>query len=247
MKEHESVFLAWQEPDTKNWHVVGLLEKRVKGYAFCYTKGAQKSGKFIPFSGMGDMLKTYVSKELFPLFKNRLLSQTRPEYPDFISWLGLSNEEANPMSILGRSGGHRGTDKFQMFKRISVDSDGNFEYVFFAHGLSHLPKSALNRVSNLINGEKLLLCLDIQNRFDKNAVTIRAEEPAEIVGFCPRYLAKYITEALLVNSSNIEVFVEVLSKNAPANYQLMCKLVGKLSVAQQGSLMADEEFQPVTG
>jgi len=246
MKERDLAFIAWQEPDTKDWHVVGMLEKRLKGYSFCYTEGAQKSDKFIPFSGMENIEETYVSSTLFPLFKNRLLSHNRPEYPDFIGWLGLSDKEATPMNILRRSGGHRGTDNLQIFKRITTDSDGNFEYFFFAHSLRYLAKSALDRVSNLANGEKLLLCLDTQNEHDKNAVIIRANDPAEVVGYCPRYLTKHITEILRIDHSNVSVFVEVVSSTAPANYQLMCKLVGKLNTTQQEKLMIEKEFNPIS-
>lgn len=246
MRERDLVFIAWQEPDNKDWHVVGRLEKREAGYAFCYTQGAQSSDKFILFSGMDNIEETYVSSSLFPLFKNRLLSHNRPEYPDFIAWLGLSDEEATPMNILGRSGAHRGTDKLQMFERITTDSDGRFECFFFAHGLSYLSMSAVDRVSKLVSGDKLLLCLDAQNNYDKDAVIIRANDPAEIIGYCPRYLAKHIAGALRVDSSNIELLVEVVSSSAPANYQLMCKLVGKLDAEQQEKLMSEKEFLPVS-
>ena len=246
MKEHNEVYLAWQEPNTKEWHVVGMLRQHKEGYTFDYTAGARASNKFITFSGMENLEKTYVSTELFPLFKNRLLSKNRPEYPSFIDWLGLEKNDVSPISILGRSGALRGTDTLQMFNRIEVNSDGNFEHVFFAHGLSHLPRGALNRVKKLTRGERLYLCLDCQNSFDKNAIIIRAEEPAEIVGYCPRYFTKYIGKSLRDNSLNISIHVEALSKNAPANYQLMCKLKGKVSIEEKDTFMNQKEFQTIT-
>lgn len=246
MKEHNSVYIAWQEPDTKEWHVIGMLKQSPEGYTFDYTVGAQASTKFIPFSGMDNLEKTYISSELFPLFKNRLLSKNRPEYPRFIKWLGLTENDVTPISILGRSGALRGTDTLQMFNRIEVKPDGSFEHVFFAHGLSHLSKSALDRVLTLKNGDPLYLSLDFQNSFDGNAIIIRANKPAEIVGYCPRYFTKYIGESLRKNSSNISIYVAALSKSAPANYQLMCKLKGKVSVEGKNTFMSQEEFQPIT-
>ena len=246
MKEHSSVYLAWQASDTKEWYVVGMLKQYLEGFTFNYTVGAQVSAKFIPFSGMENLEKTYVSTELFPLFKNRLLSKNRPEYPRFIDWLGLAEENVSPISILGRSGGLRGTDTLQMFNRIEVNSDGSFEHIFFAHGLSHLAPSALDRVLNLKKGELLYLCLDCQNSYDGNAIIIRANNPAKIVGYCPRYFTKYIGEFLRQNSSNISLYVETLSKSAPANYQLMCRLKGKVGVREANTFMNQEEFQVIS-
>jgi hypothetical protein len=243
MEEHNSVYLAWQAPDTREWHVVGMLRQRQQEYTFNYTVGAQASSKFIPFSGMEDVEKTYVSTDLFPLFKNRLLSKRRPEYPRFIEWLGLANEDVSPINVLGRSGALRGTDHLQMFKRIEIKNDGSFEHIFFAHGLSHLPASASERVSNLTKGEQLYLCLDCQNPFDGNAVLILANNPAEIVGYCPRYIAKYINEFLRSDSSSVTIYVEALSKNAPSNYRLMCQLKGKVHPGLANNFMNREEFQ----
>lgn len=228
MKEHNPVFLAWQSPDTRSWHVVGALTETNGGYEFHYTKGAVSAGNtFIPFSGMEDLEKSYVSKELFPLFHNRLLSNKRPEYPSFIQWLGLSEEDATPINILARSGAIRGTDQLQMFRRIDIEQSGSFEHFFFLHGLSHLNKSAQKRVDGLTVGERLYLCLDCQNQYDSQAVIIRADNPAEIVGYCPRYLANDISKLLEISSMLI-VSVEKITRDAPKNYQLMCKVSGQL-------------------
>lgn len=69
MTNTNSVYVAWQAPDTRDWHVVGNLQERKSGYVFRYTKGALKSSKFTKFSGMSDVRETYVSEELFPLLK----------------------------------------------------------------------------------------------------------------------------------------------------------------------------------
>jgi len=70
MKEHNSVYLAWQDYKTREWHVVGVLRMRDSDFLFNYTVGAKSSHDFILFSGMEDLNKTYISKEIFPLFKN---------------------------------------------------------------------------------------------------------------------------------------------------------------------------------
>lgn len=245
MKHDDSVYVAWQAPDTHVWHVVGNLQERDSEYVFSYTKGALNSSKFTKFSGMNDVNETYVSKELFPLFKNRLLSPRRPEYPKFIHWLGLDQTDAKPIDILARSGGMRSTDQLQMFKRIEIDRDGNFEHYFFAHGLSHMTASANERVSKLSSGDKLYFCIDPQNDFDKLAVLIRVDEPAEVLGFCPRYFSRNIRSLLLDEDSTITLSVERISDDAPHNYRLLCKIVGNASPSLHSQMFTSDEFQHV--
>ncbi len=239
MKEHNSVYLAWQDYNTRKWHVVGLLEMRDSDFLFNYTLGAKSSNYFTPFSGMEDLQKTYISKEIFPLFKNRLLSSKRPEYPNFIKWLGL-DDSATPIDVLARSGGSRATDKLQMFKAIDTKNDGHFEHFFFSHGLAHLQESALVRVSKLKTNEKLYLSLDSQNEYDVDAVLIRAGKPAEIVGYCPRYISSAISGLLRHDSKCVSIYVESLPVEAPASYRLMCRLEGCLPNEYIGSLQTSE-------
>lgn len=241
--KNESVYVAWQSPDSRNWHVIGNLQNKGSCYSFNYTQGVENLGKFTPFSGMEDLRKTYVSEDLFPLFKNRLLSPRRPEYPYFIQWLGLNSEDATPLEILGRSGGQRTTDQLQMFKRIEVDDDGYFEHVFFCHGLSYLSESTLERVTSSIKiGEELKMCLDVQNSYDPNAVAIRASNPAELIGYCPRYLAEDILKMLKDDPKSVHLVVANLSEEAPSNYKVMCKISGKLSRSVSCNLMNQNEY-----
>lgn len=246
MNENNSVYLAWQAPDTREWHVVGLLQEQQQGYRFDYTRGAKASDKFIPFSGMETLEHSYLSEELFPLFKNRILSRRRPEYPAFIQWLGLPEDEISPVNLLARSGGLRGTDQLQMFKRIEVKADGTFEHIFFVHGLRHLPASAQARVKTLTQGDQLLLVPDCQNPHDPYAVLIRADRPAEIIGYCPRYLARDIAQLLEHRPDSVKLFVEASSADAPTNYQLMCRLVGQLDAEVDTGLMQQQEFIPLS-
>ncbi len=247
METNRTVYLAWQAPDTRDWHVVGFLtELPGPTYEFGYTKGAEKSTKFMPFSGMDDLHRRYVSKTLFPLFHNRVLSPKRPEYPDFIQWLGLSSDDASPVAILERSGGLRATDQLQVFKRFEIASDGKFEYTFFAHGLGYLPESAKNRVTNLVPAQRLFLCRDVQNEYDKNAIIIRAENPAEIVGYCPRYLVKTMLMLLEQGETCVQVTVDALKDTAPENYKLLCKVKGAIDSKNVEQFMSDDEFLPLT-
>ncbi len=244
MTEPKRVFVAWQDPNARNWHVVGRLTEYEDRFAFNYTKGALRED-FIRFNGMDELNKTYISKDLFPLFKNRLLSHKRPEYPDFIHWLGLKKDKITPAEILGRSGGRRMTDQLQMFNKVDFSEDGSFEYFLFAHGLNYLTTSAKERISKLKNGEQLLFCIDCQNQYDKYAMIIRVDKPAEIVGYCPRYLAAHVLDCLKEDKDSIKVYVEALNEDAPSNYKLMCKIKGKLSKSLIDKFMNYEEFKEI--
>lgn len=241
MNNTESLYIAWQAPDTRDWHVVGNLQSKNNGYTFNYTNGAKKSNKFTPFSGMTDLDKKYVSTDLFPLFKNRLLSPRRPEYSKFIEWLGLSKDSASPIEVLARSGGIRSTDQLQIFKKIEADETGYIEHYFFAHGLSYLSESANKRVSTLKTDDSLRLLPDIQNDYDEHAIAIRTQSPIEIVGYCPRYFAETISTILKNDTKSVELKVHQISTDSPYSYRLLCKLQGYI----QGPIKDNKEYLPI--
>lgn len=240
------LYVTWQTPDTRSWHVVGRLFQREDSiYGFNYTKGALSSKKFTAFSGMEDLETTYLSTDLFPLFLNRILPVKRPEYPEFIKWLGFESNEVEPIDFLERSGGLRETDNLQVFKKLQLDEEGYFSYTIFVHGIKYLNDSVKKRINKLSYGEKLFLCLDVQNQYDENAVIVRAENPAEIIGYCPRYISSDICRILKSDDSNVSIKVEAFSEHAPVNYRLMCKLHGQVSPELKGLLMDGEEFQSI--
>lgn len=134
-----------------------------------------------------------------------------------------------------------------MFNRVEFGDDGSFEHIFFAHGLGYFHDSAEKTVNKLEKGEKLFLCLDLQNEFDKDAVLIRADKPKDIIGYCPRYLAKNISMLVRDDPYSVEIFVEALSEDAPANYKLLCRIKGQVNVnSELASLfMFGEEYKPL--
>ncbi|TVM32193.1 restriction endonuclease, partial [Escherichia coli O177] len=69
--------------------------------------------------------------------------------------------------------------------------------------------------------------------------------PPEIVGYCPRYFASDIKRMLLDNDDSISLSVERISADAPHNYKLLCKAIGKVSKTFLDQMILQEEFQPV--
>jgi HIRAN domain len=217
------LYLAWQDPKDRRWSPVGRLSFDGGVYRFVYTKGALKSPNFLPFGMMQDLYTVYESSELFPLFANRLLSKTRPEYKAFLDWLNIRNSEDDPLTLLGRSEGLRGTDSLTVFPLPEKGSDGTYRVHFFSHGLRYLPDCAVQVVEGLRPGSRLFLMPDPQNRHDTYAVALRTDDPVMIVGYCPRYLSQDFLFLLKTGTPDTpEVVVERVNKDAPIQLRLLC-------------------------
>lgn len=222
----KKLFLAWREPEKREWIVVGKLWQKDNKYYFGYTKGvlkAKKSGNFNEFGVMQDIDKIYISDELFPIFKNRILNKSRPEYSDYIRWLGFEGE-VSPLEELSRTNGLRATDSLQIFEKPKP-INGKFIIYFFSHGIRHLPPTYQKRIEHLKEGERLYIAKDIQNKYDKYALFLRTDDPVEIVGYVPRFYTKDINKLLDINGKeNVEVKIAKINLDAPKQFQLLCKL-----------------------
>ena len=220
----KKLYLAWQDRDNRQWYPVGCLTFDNNMYRFAYTKGAGKSPRFIPFGRMTNLKAVYESDELFPLFANRLLSKSRPEYKDYLKWLELEDDNNNPLDMLALTEGLRGTDSLEVFQCPIRTKDGKYEVRFFSHGIRHLPEYAINRVNNLKTGEKLFLMRDIQNPHHSLAIALRTNDPIIIIGYCPRYLSDDFNHIIDSCGGNCpEVTVSQVNTEAPSQLRLLCK------------------------
>jgi hypothetical protein len=218
------LFIAWQNPETREWRPVGQLTRPGNRYRFVYTKGAERAKDFIPFGRMEDLYTIYESGELFPLFANRLLPKRRPEYREYLEWLNIPSGEDEPLALLARTGGIRGTDSLMVFGCPEA-VDRRYLVHFFCHGISHLPQEALRIIEKLEVGTRLYLMLDVQNDFDRMAVALRTEQPKMIVGYVPRYFARDFSKlAEGVTRETVTVVVESINLQAPIQLRLLCKI-----------------------
>jgi hypothetical protein len=219
------LFVAWQDPVSRDWIPVGRLTREGGLYQYQYTKGAKRSKNFEPFGWMRDLDSLYVSEKLFPLFANRILPKSRPEYRDYMRWLGLEAREYDELEVLARSGGVRATDTLEIFPCPSPDKDGMYVGYFFCHGLRHLAPENRARVKSMNSGERLYLLQDFQNRYDPSALLLRTEDPVSFVGYCPRYYSRAFTQLLKkVDPKKVTVHAERVSADAPSELSLLCKL-----------------------
>ncbi len=124
----KSLYLAWRQPD-RRWWPVGHLTRHGSDYVFAYTRGAisAEEAGFRPLLTFPDRDEVYVSKDLFPLFTNRLPPKSRPDYQNFVEWLDVGPGEADPMVLLARSGGRRETDMFEVFPGPERSPEGRYD------------------------------------------------------------------------------------------------------------------------
>lgn len=239
------LFVTWQDPESRRWLPVGRLTFDGKVYRFVYTRGASLSENFIPFPRMRKLEAAYESNELFPMFANRLLAKSRPEYKNYLKWMSLHDDQSNDLlSMLGITGGMRKTDSLQMFPCPEQDLEGRYKVSFFCHGLSHLPQYIVEKVNSLHPGERLFLMLDVQNEADSLAVALRTDDPATIIGYCPRYFNKDFQKLLTAcPPMDIKVIVKNVNRDAPIQLRLLCKLTSPWPAGFQPC--GGELFQPI--
>jgi hypothetical protein len=236
------LYIAWQDPQTRTWYTVGRLTRENDVYRFEYTRGALSSPRFSYLGRMRDLRKRYVSESLFPLFANRLLNKSRPEYPEYIRWLGVASDESDPMQILARSGGKRATDQICLYPHPDRSNGGDVELFFFSHGLRYLDESALQRVSQMKTGDSLKLKRDDDNAHDRFALLMETKDPVTVVGYCPRYLNQDLRRLLDITS--VRLSVERVNPDAPIQFRLLCKAVSKPPL--NFDLFATEAYQPLS-
>jgi hypothetical protein len=242
LKTPNKLFLAWQDPISRSWFPIGRLTFDGESYKFVYTQGvkeAQAKCAFKPLASFPRLDEIYRSTHLFPVFSNRLMSRSRPDYQSFIQWLNLPEEENNPIAILARSGGERQTDTLTVFPYPEPDAQGHYHLHFFSHGLRHLPSNAIERINLLPSREKLWLahasCFksgdppnalahEFQNSYEEEVLTLNTEDH-HIVGYCPRFL-RAETFVLLRQNSSIEVRVEQVNQPpTPLQFRLLCCMI----------------------
>jgi hypothetical protein len=242
----KTLFLAWQDPKSRYWFPIGQLTFDGEHYQFVYTQGvkeAQTKCKFQPLPSFPSFDKVYTSVELFPLFSNRLMRPSRPDYKDYIECLNIPQNEDDPIAILARSGGQKATDTFAVFPCPEPDENGLYHIHFFVHGLRYFPKSSIERVNELRKDEQLYLVHDAQNPYDPQALLLRTEDQYN-VGYCPRYLVNDVYELLEQDPKLIHVHIErVNPAPTPIQFRLLCNMTAEWH--QDFHPFSSQEYQPI--
>jgi hypothetical protein len=170
--------------------------------------------------------QVYESEELFPVFANRVLPPSRPEYDAFLRWGGFdAANPPDPIVALGVTEGIRQTDAVEVFPCPAPDADGCYFNRFFLHGIRWLPPAAAEQIGRLMEGERLKLMPDPQNDHDPQAVGVRTESERMLIGYVPRYLAHDVCQLLQrCDISFIHLFVDRVNADAPLQNRVLCRM-----------------------
>ncbi len=196
----KTLYLAWQDKreGSREWFPVAQLDADAEHplYRFRYIGGAEKAKRKANFPLLlefPDLKGDYSSPYLFPIFKNRVMSDRRPDFEEYLRSLDLDNP-ATPIEILSVSGGRRVTDPYEVFPKISASPDGGFTCRFFLNGWRHVSEAAIKRIESLRPNEELRATPDTTNPATGAAVRIQTAD-CHTIGWTPRYIARDLVGA----------------------------------------------------
>lgn len=243
----KTLFLAWQDKArTRGWFPVGRLDadRSRERYKFRYVRGAnraQKEAGFPPLLDFPDLRASYEAAELFPLFKNRVITLGRPDFDAYLRQLDLS-VEADPIEILSVDGGYRATDALEVFPKLERKADGTFNCRFFLHGTRYVHEVAQQRLEALQAGDPLYVTLELTNPATRLALQLQTTDYL-MVGWAPHYLVNDLAKAIAKAPGNYEAkVVRINPIPAPSKQRLLVELRGDWPDFEP---MTTEDFEPL--
>jgi hypothetical protein len=216
-------------------------------YEYTYVRGvldAQVQG-FVPFPEMPDLEVAYRFTGLPPLFTNRVMSPSRPDFTSHMVRLGLDHAELStiePEVILARSAGRKATDHLEITASPEFDTTNrSWIYHGFARGVRHVP-GAEDAMQGLNVGDRLRVERDIANTWDARAMLLLRINGQKL-GFVPHVLVEDLGWIL---DHDGDVQAEVLRVNMPPA-PVHQRLLVAFRVAYQAGFepMATPRFQPM--
>ncbi|MEX1361902.1 MAG: hypothetical protein AB1Z98_02185 [Nannocystaceae bacterium] len=186
------LIINWRDPHSRRILPVAELvasgEPASPGYEFGYVEGVRRALElgFQPFLAFPRLDRRYSGTELFPFFRNRILSSTRPDYTDYVEALGLEVQTATEVELLGRSEGRRRTDRVETVLAGERDpATGRYVVRFPVRGVRHVP-GAEAVIAGLRPEQTLASAIEATNPYNRGARRLyRGDEP---IGYVADYL-----------------------------------------------------------
>ena len=243
-----TLFLAWQDTaQSRQWFPVGRLDVEMDAadprYRFRYIGGARRAqdeAGFPPLIEFPKLEEEYLSNELFPVFRNRVIAKGRSDRSDYLRALDLG-PDADPIEILSVNGGSRVTDTYEVFPKLVRHEDGSFVCRFFLHGWRHVNARAQSRIDELENGDSLYMSLELTNPVTRIAIQIQTTD-YHMIGWAPRYLMADL-EAAVAESPHYSVsVVRIKPLPAPSMQRVLIEMRGCWTRHRP---MESEDYQPL--
>jgi hypothetical protein len=176
-----------QDDHTRRYERLGVLECSDEGYTFRYDPNLAAAVR--PLVGFDDLARTYRSRHLFPLFDERVASPRRPDYDQWLSWLGLPHVEVHPMEFLARSGGRRRGDRIELIPLAEPDVTGTVDQLCLVHGVRYFDR-AEEVLRELRAGDAVEIVPDPANRANPLALRVWRDHP---FGYVPDPLVDLVS------------------------------------------------------
>ena len=247
-----TVFLAWQDARrTRAWYPIGRLDampgEAQPLYRFRYIRGAERAHReagMEPLQAFPELYRQYESADLFPLFRNRLLTSNREDMRQYLRLMDLDPKNADPLEVLGLTEGRRQTDNLEVFPKINRNADGGFLCKFFLHGWRHLNEDAQRKLESLKPGTELRVAIELNNPATGLAVQLQTTDSYHMLGWTPRYLVIDLVQALQEQYQSIHArLVKSISGTVPFFQRFMIELCGNWPKDHEP--MSSEDFETI--
>jgi hypothetical protein len=241
-----SLFVAWQQPETRRIFPVARLSRRRSGeYELRYIGAvwAAREHGFLGLPGFEDLEAIHVTPSLPELFVQRA-PQRRRAPPAGASAAG-EQLDAAPVALFVRREPGAPPERLEAFAPPLRAADGRRWGVFDARGVGRSPGTE-QVAQALVPGERLELRPEPDNPYNPHALRILRADGAA-VGYAPDYLANELAavggraDQLELTLSDVQ---RVTFAPAPAVYRVACRYS---CPAELGRLLfTSDSYRPVS-
>lgn len=219
--------VAWRNRVQRTIHDVAVLDVEAdnSAFRFQYLDSAESIVDFRPFIGFPDLRRVYESPRLWPFFDLRVMDRKRPDYPQYVSWLGLP-PDADRVDILSRSGGEQKGDTVSLVEAPRIAADGATTATFLVRGARYAPRSRGSAVARrgLRHGDVLTVVNDETNVANPNALLLTAAD--EPIGWIPDPLIEYGRKVF--KSGGTATLLQDNGPEAPWHMRFLVRLAGRV-------------------
>ncbi len=243
--DESRLYVTWRHP-TGRMHPVGLLTRRASAgdetYRFVYLKQTEGLDGFSALPGLPDLHRVYQSPVLFALFRNRLMSPRRPDYPDYLRMLDL-DVDSDSFAVMARNEGRKLTDQIEVFSPPLRTPADELTTLFFARGV-RWREGAAAAITGLRTGDRLRLVDDPGNDVNPRALQLDTVG-GDPVGWVADYLVDTVHDLRdLAGKSSVIVSVEHVNPPEVApRMRLICRLTAPWPMGYEP--LSGPEFQPI--
>jgi hypothetical protein len=195
---------------------------------------------FAPFIGFPRLEREHARDELFPLFENRLMNGSRPEYAEYLRRHGLDPAVHDRSDLLARIDGGRATDRVELIG-LPVAEDGRAVHVsrFFARGIERAGDGG-SAAARCRKGEELFV--DPARRAGLTVGLVTAGR--ELVGFMPEFLVRNACDGVGSEGIGLRVVVDQVNRTTPTvHHRLLRRL--EASPDEARALLSQPRLAPI--